>query len=218
MIKYMVVAVKVMLFIAITCPTFYYYTATTMAQQFTNFEPSTTSCPGTDPAITGYTSIESINSDMETERIRIEGGGTPQELYNLILCPETTFDTSQGPLQPALDQLTISCGGSGGGGEVGNNCILSGGPTNILLADPSSPIDGYEIDVLNFVGLTFTAFTDWSIDVTASLSSSGTTTFTDCLWRDFTTTTGGIARMNSANGNEDAPMSLVVDKSRIQVR
>lgn len=179
--------------------------------QFTNFEPSSVSCPA-DTSISGYTSVTSINQDIERELDRIEGGGDPQESYLVTLCPETTFDTSSsGPLLPTLDKTTISCGPDG---DAGNNCVFSGGPTNILIADPT--IDGYTINTLSFVGLTFTGFTGWSIDVTVpSSDASSTAMFMNCLWQDFTSTTGGIAR---ANNDNSAPMSLVLDTSRIQVR
>jgi hypothetical protein len=171
--------------------------------QFDNFDPSVEPCPS-DTSISGYTSIASINDDIDQEITRIEGGGSPQELYVIVLCPGT-FDTSSSPLLPQLDQATYSCAGTG---NVNEGCIFSGGESNILIEDPG--IDGYNINDMNFMGITFTAFTGYSIDLRGIAPAEAI--FLNCLWQDFQST--GIARISN---NDNPPMDLQLDMCSISV-
>jgi hypothetical protein len=171
--------------------------------QFNGFEPTVAPC-SSDSTITGYTSIEDINSDIDTELGRIEAGEAPQEMYFLTLCPGT-FDVSSGPLLPRLDQASFSCAGTGNSDD---GCIFSGGTEVIRIEDSS--IEGYIINSINFLGITFTAFTGYSVELLASAPTEAI--FMDCLWKDFNAT--GIARIsNTAN----SPMDLQLDFCSIVV-
>jgi hypothetical protein len=174
--------------------------------QFDNFEPSTAPCES-NPTITGYSTIATINTDMDQELLRISEGGTPQELYFVTLCPQTTLDTSGGPLLPRLNQATFSCGETG---NVNEECVLSGGAENIRIQDPD--IEGYSVNTMNFIGLTFTAFTGRSVELAAS--SPTVAIFMNCLWQDFTAES--IARiLNIEEGG--APMDLEMEMCTIRV-
>jgi hypothetical protein len=171
--------------------------------QFDNFEPSVEPCPS-DASISGYTSIASINGDIDQEIARIGGGGSPQELYVLVLCPGT-FDTSSSPLLPRLNQATYSCAGTG---SVNDGCIFSGGEANIRIEDPG--IDGYNVNDMNFFGITFDAFTGYSIELLGIAPAEAI--FINCLWQDFQS--AGIARISNS-GNP--PMDLQLDMCSIRV-
>lgn len=174
--------------------------------QFDSFEPSTAPC-ASNPSIIGYSTIAAINSDMDQELIRISEGGTPQESYFMTLCPQTTFDTSGGPLLPRLNQSTLSCGGTG---NVNDECELSGGVENIRIRDPD--IEGYSVNTMNFIGITFTAFTGWSVELAAS--SPTMAIFMNCLWQDFNAE--GIARiLNMEEGG--SPMNLEMEMCTVKV-
>jgi hypothetical protein len=171
--------------------------------QFDNFDPSVEQCPS-DASISGYTSIASINGDIDQEITRIGSGGSPQGLYMLVLCPGT-FDTSSSPLLPRLDQATYSCAGTG---NVNEGCILSGGETNIRIDDPG--IDGYNVNDMNFMGITFTAFTGYSIELLGTAPAEAI--FLNCLWQDFQST--GIVRISN---NDNPPMDFQLDMCSIRV-
>ena len=171
--------------------------------QFENFDPAAVECPS-DSSLVGYTTIAAINGDIEQEITRIQNGGTPQELYLFVLCPGTTFDTTAGPLLPRLDQATYSCGGTG---EVTAGCVFSGGEVNIRIQDPG--IDGYSINAINFMGITFTEFTGYSVELLGSAPAEAI--FMNCLWQDFEA--DGIASIANEN---DPPMDLEMDMCSIQ--
>jgi hypothetical protein len=171
--------------------------------QFDNFDPSVEPCPS-DTSISGYTSIPSINGDIDQEITRIGSGGSPQELYVLVLCPGT-FDTTTTPLLPRLSQATYSCAGTG---NVNEGCIFLGGETNIRIEDPG--VDGYTVNDMNFMGITFAGFTGYSIDLLGIAPAEAM--FLNCLWQDFQAT--GIARISN-NGNP--PMDLQLDMCSIRV-
>lgn len=171
--------------------------------QFENFDPSVEPCPS-DTSISGYTSVASINSDIDQEISRIDGGGQPQELYTLSLCPGT-FDTTSGPLLPRLDRATYSCAGTG---NVNEGCIFSGGEVNVRIEDPG--INGYNVNAMNFLGITFTSFTGYSIELQGAAPTEAV--FLNCLWQDFQST--GIAKISNDN---NPPMDLQLDMCSIRV-
>ncbi len=174
--------------------------------QFDGFESSTAPCP-TNPNINGYSTIAAINSDMDQELKRIGEGGTPQEVYFMTLCPQTMFDTSGGPLLPQLNQATLSCGGTG---NVNDGCVFGGGIENIRVQDPN--IEGYSVNALNFIGITFTAFTGRSIELAASAPTVAI--FLNCLWQDFNSE--GIVRiLNTVDGG--APMDMEMEMCTVMV-
>lgn len=173
--------------------------------QFDGFQSMTEACP-MDASITGYTSVAALNADIDTELGRIAAGGTTgQEMYRLILCPGTTFDTSSGSLLPRLNQATYTCGENG---NVSDECIFSGGTENIRIEDPS--IEGYTVNTMTFVGMTLTAFTGRSVELLASAPTEAV--FMNCLWQDFGAE--GIARISNT---QSSPMGLRVEMCSIQV-
>lgn len=171
--------------------------------QFENFESSVGPCPS-DNSLSGYTSIADINSDIDQELGRIESGGPPQDNYALTLCPGT-FDTSTTPLLPRLSQASYSCAGAG---NVNDACIFSGGGTNIRIEDPA--IEGFNINAMNFLGITFTAFTEYSIELLGVAPTEAV--FLNCLWQDFQAT--GIARISN---DDNPPMDLEMNMCSIRV-
>jgi hypothetical protein len=174
--------------------------------QFDGFEPSTAPC-STSPSIVGYSTIAAMNSDMDQELSRIGEGATPQQVYLMTLCPQTTFDTSDGPLLPRLNQAAFSCAGSG---NVNEGCVLSGGLENIRIEDPG--IAGYTVNGVNFLGVTFTGFTGRSVELAASAPTLAV--FLNCLWQDFNAE--GILRiLNADEGN--APMDLEMEMCTVTV-
>ncbi|KAG7367462.1 hypothetical protein IV203_030133 [Nitzschia inconspicua] len=170
--------------------------------QFDNFEPSVEPCPS-DSSISGYTSITTVNRDIDQEINRISDGGLPQEQYSLTLCPGT-FDTAASPLLPRLNQASFSCAAMG---NVNDGCIFSGGGTNIRIEDPL--IDGYNINAITFLGITFTSFTNYSIELLGTAPTKAI--FLNCLWEDFQSV--GIARIaNDVN----PPMDMLLDMCSIR--
>jgi hypothetical protein len=171
--------------------------------QFDNFDASVEPCPS-DSSISGYTSIARINEDIDQELSRIESGEPPQELYSLTLCPGT-FDTSSSALLPRLNQASYSCAGTG---DVNAGCIFSGGESNVRIEDPE--IEGYNVNAMNFMGITFTLFTGYSVELLGTAPTEAV--FLNCLWQDFQST--GIARISN-DGNP--PMDLELDMCSIRV-
>lgn len=143
------------------------------------FPPSAQPCPSGDISEPGYTSIEALTEDMNSEVNRIREGGEPQDTYFLILCPSTTFSTESGPLIPILDGVTFSCGDSG---SITQGCVFSGGDENIRIED--SEVKGYQLEAMNFKGITFEGFTGDSIisRATARTEAPGLV-FSDCIWQ-----------------------------------
>ncbi|KAL3924656.1 MAG: hypothetical protein SGILL_000908 [Bacillariaceae sp.] len=178
--------------------------ATLVHSQFDNFDPTVQDCPE-DAAVTGYTTIANLNADIDQEITRIQGGGTPQTLYNIVLCPGTTFDTTAAPLLPRLDAATFTCAGTG---NVNDECIFSGGEVNVRIEDPG--IQGYTINAINFLGITFTDFTGYSIELLGSAPTEAI--FMNCLWQDFAA--AGIATIANDSGQ---PMDLQLDMCTITV-
>ncbi len=138
---------------------------------------SAASCPR-DSTITGYSSIEVLNSDMESELQNIQAGSAPAEEYTFRLCPETVFDTTTTPLRPVLNNAMFVCGENG---ERVNGCTFIGGSEQIRFEN--SAIEGYVLQSMSFMGLSFADF-EGNTDLTgasigAYASSQLTATFSD---------------------------------------
>jgi hypothetical protein len=141
------------------------------------FPPSTEPCPSNADQ-TGYTTIAAMNTDMAAELERIENGGNVVggQTYNMILCPSTMFSTQQDPLFPVLDGTIFMCGDSG---SVTQNCVLTGGSTNVRVEDPG--LEGYQFNKLIFIGVTFQDFNSRSVDLRAAAPAEAQ--FMDCIWQ-----------------------------------
>jgi hypothetical protein len=121
-------------------------------------------CPST-PAVLGYSSIFSLNSDMLFELARIDSGGDPMDQYIFTLCPNTDFDfdanSNNGtivPLVPVLDRSVFRCGEQGTPLDA---CVFLGGDTQVLIED--STIPDYFLEFVEFRGITFAEFTDAAV-------------------------------------------------------
>lgn len=134
-------------------------------------------CAG-DNAVTGYSSIEVLNSDMETELQKIQDGSAPADEYTFRLCPDTVFDTTTTPLRPVLNNAMFLCGENG---DRANSCTLVGGSEQIKFED--SAVEGYVLESMSFMGLSFADF-EGNTDLTgtsigAYASSQLTSIFTN---------------------------------------
>ena len=138
-------------------------------------------CPS-DANLQGYTSISAINSEMNTELSRIAGGGTPEDSYLYILCPNTDFNAVAEPLIPVLSGASFTCGADG---ASSNNCKVIGGIEQVRIAD--STVATYPLSQVSFSGITFEGFgnTDdaTGTSVNGMAASTTTATFQDVLWR-----------------------------------
>ena len=134
----------------------------------------TETCPS-NPELTGYTNLANLQTDIDTEFDRIVAGGTPEDSYVLLLCPQTTFDTSGDDLEPKLNNCVFSCGATG---DVTENCVFSGGNQNIRVRDPAT--DGYVFETMTFQGITFTQFNSRSINLSGQAPTEAI--FQSCVW------------------------------------
>jgi hypothetical protein len=121
-------------------------------------------CPAT-PAVVGYSSIFTLNSDMLFEAARIGTGGEPMPPYIFTLCPNTDFDfdanSNNGtivPLMPVLDGSIFQCGEQG---SQLDSCVFLGGNTQVVIED--STIPDYPLETVEFRGITFAEFTDAAV-------------------------------------------------------
>lgn len=112
------------------------------------------SCPGGN--LTGYITIEAMNKDMEEELDNIRGGSPPREPYFFLLCPRTTFDLTSVALTPLLSGSVFSCGTMG---DPTLGCKFDGGNNQVLIENPVNVTD-YKLQLISFVGVTFTGFTN----------------------------------------------------------
>lgn len=125
------------------------------AQGFgTSVEP----CPNA-PDVTGYSTVDALNSDMMAELEKIRAGGPPVEPYMFELCPNTIFNTSATPLIPLLSGSVFSCGSAA---APGTGCDITGGDTQVLIDDPAD-VPGYDLQMVSFVGISFMGFTGAAI-------------------------------------------------------
>jgi hypothetical protein len=118
-------------------------------------------CPA-DEAVLGYSSIFTLNSDMLIELARISTGGEPLAQYIFTLCPDMEFDFDANsnndtivPLMPVLDASVFQCGAQGSQLDM---CVFLGGDTQVLIED--SNITNYNLETVEFRGITFAEFTD----------------------------------------------------------
>jgi hypothetical protein len=143
---------------------------------------SAVACPndgGTD--LQGYTSLASLNSDMQLELTRISSGGAPAPPYTFTLCPNMAFDTALVTLQPVLSGATFVCGANG---DPDDACTFLGGDEQIRIED--STVDGYLLEELVFVGISFADFASsdemLGTSIAALASSITTATFVNNRW------------------------------------
>ena len=134
-------------------------------------------CPQ-NPNITGYTTINAMNLDMQDELTRIaKGGARPPGGYIMNLCPGI-FDATSGPLTPILDGVVFTCGGPNS--PPGALCEINGSAQQVNIGD--STIPGYAINSITFQGITFNGFSrGYSINMQAS--SPTVVTFQNCVWQ-----------------------------------
>jgi hypothetical protein len=129
-----------------------------------------------DPAVLGYSSIFSLNSDMLFELARIATGGEPMAQYIFTLCPFMEFDfdanSNNGtnvPLMPVLDRSVFQCGDMG---SQLDSCVFLGGTTQVQIEDSNVP--GFPLETVEFRGVSFTEFSDAAL---AGGASENTTVF-----------------------------------------
>jgi hypothetical protein len=133
-----------------------------------------------------FATLGAMNSAMELELIRIRNGAVPQTTYVYPLCPNTVLDATTTPLRPLLNNAMFVCGADG---QRSNRCVILGGTVQVAILD--SLVDGYPLQEVSFLGLTFSGFVS---DTSAAAAGIGTSiaamassvtmaTFTDCLWQ-----------------------------------
>ena len=135
-------------------------------------------CPNTgNPPLRGYDSVPALNADMLFELDRIQQPDeTIPESYDIYFCPDTTLNTGAEELQPVLNQATFYCGRNG---SVNDNCVLSGGEQNLRVRD--SEVEGYQIELVTFKGLTFEDFDRHSVNLRGVAGQ--TAVLEDCVWQ-----------------------------------
>jgi hypothetical protein len=170
--------------------------------QFPSFSPSAAPCDNA-PTIVGYDTITELNSDMQLELDNIIGTGTPSpEPYVLILCPQTTFDTSVEALLPILNGATFICGTTG---AVSQECIFSGGNEQVRIRDP----DGLDIfNAINIIGVTFTNFVE--VSVSAGATAPAQASFLNCIWQVRCSISSCAIFQTSFNPNPSALFHTVI--------
>jgi len=141
------------------------------AQGDVGFGQSTVACPNA-PGLTGYNTLEALNSDMSAELEKIRLGEPAQEPYMFELCPNTIFDASAFPLIPLLSGSVFMCGSAA---APGTSCDFVGGQTQVLIEDPVNT-PGYELAMVSFVGVSFLGFEGAAIS-----GSAGSNTTVDFL-------------------------------------
>ena len=117
----------------------------------------------------GYRTISGIMADQREEQLRIANSGQPNPPYLFNLCAGTEFNefATNTTLIPLLDGATFICGETV---SPANVCVFSGGASQVLIED--SAIQGYDIESVNFFGITFSAFSESAV---AGGASSTTT-------------------------------------------
>jgi hypothetical protein len=104
-----------------------------------------------DDGIVGYSTIDALNLDMEKELSRIveDGGAIPTDDYIMTLCPGL-ISAQAGPLRPILDRVVFMC-------PDGTECAIDGSTQQQVLIQDSAA-DGYTIESITFMGVTFSGF------------------------------------------------------------
>jgi len=131
----------------------------------------------------GYTSIASLNADMEAELNRIveagdaESGQQQQQTYRFNLCANTKFDINvDGPIRPVLSNSFIMCGNDG---NSANACVFKGGNAGqVIVADSTVP--SYQLRTITMMGIEFTDFTNRSVSALATAPTR--INFKDTKW------------------------------------
>jgi hypothetical protein len=142
---------------------------------------SAVNCPNDPTDLMGYTSLAALNSDMQLELQRIANGGAPVPPYTFTLCPNQVFDATLVTLLPVLSDSTFVCGANG---DPEDDCTLLGGEEQIRIED--STVNGYLLENLAFVGLSFADFSNsdemLGSSIAALASSTTTATFMNNRW------------------------------------
>jgi hypothetical protein len=142
---------------------------------------SAVNCPNDPTDLQGYTSLSALNNDMQLELQRISNGGVPAPPYTFTLCPNQVFDATLVTLQPVLNDATFVCGANG---DPEDDCTLLGGEEQVRIED--SNVDGYPLENLVFVGLSFADFSNsdemLGSSIAALASSTTTATFMNNRW------------------------------------
>lgn len=128
-----------------------------------------------DPTLRGYRSLVDVQRDMENELDDIKLRGEPDSAYIYTLCPNEMYYTSDVILTPVLSGAIFVCGRNG---DPEDRCLLYGGNEQVRIIDSTVP--EYPLESVSFVGITFTAFKEMSIN--AKSSRTTTVTFSDCRW------------------------------------
>jgi hypothetical protein len=123
-----------------------------------------------------------MNEDMETELEKIRNGKTPAEPYVMVLCPDTALDATAATLLPSLNGVVFTCGPEG----QNTGCVISGGSNQVLINELENPPAEYELNMVNFIGVTFQGFTGSSIS--GSAGSETTVNFLQATFQDFDAT------------------------------
>jgi hypothetical protein len=134
-------------------------------------------CPS-NPAISGYITVENINLDIQDEVDKVANGTDPVTPYLYPLCPDTTllFNDGDGPIQPRLD-ASFTCGIDG----TATGCEIRGGTTQFLLrADAAFNDSG--LSNVTISGIRFTGFTDTSIGIFGSEGMTAGVLLENCEW------------------------------------
>ncbi|GKY90646.1 hypothetical protein MPSEU_000038000 [Mayamaea pseudoterrestris] len=171
-----------------------------------NAEPEL--CPGSTTEF-GYTSINSINTDITNELMRIQSGATPNGIYTYSLCRNTVFDANAGPLRPGLSNSFFICGPDG---NPNNKCTIQGG--NIQVEIVNSMLPNYELAEITFLGIQFSGFTTQAVSAYASFPTQAN--FRNVLWTDFTSEF--VVRQQPGNGTSTdiaPPMTIDISNSTV---
>lgn len=129
-----------------------------------------------------FNTLGAINSEMQTELIRIQNGATPQASYLYNLCANTFFDATSERLEPVLNNAMFVCGDNG---NRDNRCVIVGGNQQVKITD--SLVSGFPLREVTFMGITFSAFETngemTGASIAAFASTATTATFTECTWQ-----------------------------------
>jgi len=153
----------------------------------------------------GYATLAALNQDIDNERQRILAGGTPQDNYFFVLCPNTAFDTTT-PLVPALDNILIGCGESLSSAET---CTLTGGETQVEIGTYANSV--HPVETVELRGITFAGFS------TAAVAGVNATDDTRVIIEDAIFTEadspGGFLIDQTVEDPEESPFSVEIRDS-----
>ncbi len=131
-------------------------------------------CPA-DSSLIGYTSIERLNADVAAELEAIQSQTKVMEdSYQFTLCPYTTFLVPpQSPLLVTLNNTNILCGRYG---NIDDECTVTGGYNQVMLADSPST----SLKYASFRGITF-SYSEY-VSVAAFANAAANAEFYNCAW------------------------------------